>query len=145
MLVMGFFGLQFYNPNTPVREDYIEAVSYVEEAANPRDLVVVSSPFTVYPIEYYYDGPAQIVTLPEWDRTESRGIDPFSLEDAQRFLEEAAGKNERIHVIMSYDQGYLSELENYLDETYINISSVEPSVGIRVKSYILENKIVNID
>jgi cellulose synthase (UDP-forming) len=145
LLVIGFFGLQFYNPNTPVREDYIEAVAYVEEAANPRDLVVVTSPFTVYPVEYYYDGPAQIVTLPEWDRTESRGIDPFSLEEAQQFFEESAGKNERIHVIMSYDQGYLEELENYLDDTYINVASVEVSVGLRVKTYILENKLANTD
>lgn len=143
VLVMGFFGLQFYNPNTPVREDYAEAVAYVETVDSPRDLVIVSSPFTVYPIEYYYDGPAQIVTLPEWDRTESRGIDPFSLDDAQQFLEESASKNERIHVIMSYDQGYLEELENYLDETYINISSIEVSVGVKVKSYILETKVAN--
>lgn len=143
LILIGFFGLQFYNPNTPVREDYIEAVSYIEEAANPRDLIIVSSPFTVYPIEYYYDGPAQIVTLPEWDRTESRGIDPFSIENAQELLEESAGKNERIHVIMSYDQGYLPELEGYLDDTYINISSQDVSVGIKVKSYILESKVAN--
>ena len=60
--------VQATNPDTPVTEDYRTAAQLVEEGARPQDVVVLSSPFTVYPFEYYYDGAARLTTLPVWDR-----------------------------------------------------------------------------
>ncbi|SDX96639.1 Uncharacterized membrane protein [Modestobacter sp. DSM 44400] len=59
--------VQAANPATPVEEDY-RAAAQLAEGARPQDLVVLSSPFTIYPFEYYYDGAARVTTLPVWDR-----------------------------------------------------------------------------
>src|SRR5581483_662259 len=51
-------GLQTGTANavSPIKEDYRTAAEYIAAHATGRDIVAASTPFTVYPIEYYYHG-----------------------------------------------------------------------------------------
>jgi mannosyltransferase len=70
--------LEITNPSSPVKEDYRGAVAYLTNNAKPQDVVVVSAPFTIYPVEYYYRGAAPLFTLPLWDRYAYGPIPAFS-------------------------------------------------------------------
>ncbi|MBC7459279.1 glycosyltransferase family 39 protein, partial [Candidatus Saccharibacteria bacterium] len=72
VVVIGvLFTVQVTSPNTPVKEDYRDAVQYLEKNARSSDVIVLAAPFTIYPIEYYYKGAAKLTTQPIWDRFKS--------------------------------------------------------------------------
>lgn len=69
--------IQIANPGAPVKENYREAATYISEYATPQDVVVLSAPFTVYPVQYYYRGQAPVATLPMWNQYAYGPIPPF--------------------------------------------------------------------
>ncbi|MCT7423387.1 hypothetical protein N4A85_24950, partial [Escherichia coli] len=60
--------IQISNSKTPAKENFRETAQYLSQNTAPQDIVFISPPFTIYPIEYYYQGQAQIFTIPEWNR-----------------------------------------------------------------------------
>ena len=114
---------QIRSPETPVKENYKEAVAYINENVVPQDLVVISAPFTIYPVEYYYTGSAQIQTLPKWDRTSAGAIPAF---DESKLPEDVANYNKDhryIYLLLSHDQGYEETIEQYYLKNFKQISS----------------------
>ncbi len=69
---------QIVNPNTPAKENFQGVASYLDAKATPRDVIVLSAPFTIYPFEYYYQGVASVETYPLWDRTKIAAIPSFN-------------------------------------------------------------------
>jgi hypothetical protein len=124
--------VQAASPATPVEEDYREAAQLAEEAG-PDDVVVVSSPFTIYPFEYYYDGEARVSTLPVWDRqTEAPAFDPAQLPTQVQTL---ARGHQYVYLVLSYDQGYEETVYQYFAHNYEQTAAYTPSPGIRVLVY----------
>lgn len=124
--------VQAGNPATPVREDYRTAARIAEEA-RPQDLVVLSSPFTIYPFEYYYDGAASVTTLPAWDRREVMpAFDPAQL---PLDVESMAAGHQYVYLLLSYDQGYEEEVFQYFQQNFERTASYEPSPGMRLLVY----------
>ncbi len=125
--------VQGANPDTPVDEDYRAAAQLVEEGATPQDVVVLSSPFTVYPFEYYYDGAAQVATLPLWDRQESvPAFDPARLPEQ---VESLTDGHQYVYLLLSYDQGYEEEVFQYFQRNFEQTASHTPSEGLRLLVY----------
>jgi hypothetical protein len=124
--------VQAVNPGTPAEEDYREAAQLAEQA-RPQDVVVISSPFTVYPFEYYYDGDARVSTLPVWDRqTDAPAF------DADRLPEEVASLSaghQYVYLVLSYDQGYEETVYQYFAHHYEQTAAYTPSPGLRVLVY----------
>lgn len=54
---------QNISANTTAREDYKSVGTYLTQNATAQDIIAVSAPFTIYPIEYSYDGSAKLVTI----------------------------------------------------------------------------------
>ncbi len=113
-----FLVYQTSSASTPVKEDYRDVVAYVNKTATPKDLVVVTAPFTIYPIEYYYNGGARITTIPEWDRYKEGGIPGYDPNKIKIQLKSYEGTYDRIFVLFSYNQGYQEELTQYLEKHY---------------------------
>jgi mannosyltransferase len=124
---------QAADPDTPVDEDYRAAVGLIEDGARPQDLVVLSSPFSVYPFEYYYDGAARVTTLPVWDRQGPMpAFDPAALpEDVDSFVQ----GHQYVYLLLSYDQGYEEEVFQYFERNFENTDSFNPSPGLRLLVY----------
>jgi hypothetical protein len=125
--------VQAANPETPVEEEYRTAAQLIEADARPQDLVVLSSPFTVYPFEYYYDGAARVTTLPVWDR--ESGIPAFDPARLPEDVESLADGHQYVHLLLSYDQGYEEEVFQYFERQFERTASYTPSPGMRLLVY----------
>lgn len=131
----GLFVLQVVNPNTPVKEDYRDAVSYLNKHAEGTDVVILTAPFTIYPVEYYYQGAAKLTTQPIWDRFESGSVPPY---DEQKVAEETkrnVGSYQHAWLVLSYDQGYNEKLKRYYDSHYEKLSEHRFSPSLVMYKY----------
>jgi mannosyltransferase len=120
---------------TPVKEDYRDVVSYLSATAHAQDAIIVSAPFTIYPIEYYYRGTAPLLTLPEWNRYAHGaipGFDPSTL--ASQVATETAGVN-YAWLVLSYNQGYQQQIQDYFDRHYARVYAHTFSSGLTVYGY----------
>jgi len=120
---------------TPVREDFTQVSQYISQQATERDIVVASAPFTVYPIEYTYNGRARITTIPEWTRYGARPIPPFSEEELQKQIDKLKIQYEKIYLVLAYDQGYQKDIEDYMDNNFERLEKKEFSPGLQVRVY----------
>ena len=124
--------LQAVDPASPVQEDY-RAAAELAEQARPQDVVAISSPFTVYPFEYYYDGAAKVTTLPYWNRQEAApAYDPAQL-PAQ--VDALTAGHQYVYLLLSYDQGYEDDIYQYFAGRYELTASYDPSPGLRMLVY----------
>lgn len=121
--------------NTPVKEDYLGVASYLEQHATGSDVIAVSAPFTIYPIAFTYSGQASIATIPQWDMYSHGAIPSFSLPSMQQQLATYSQEYNRIYVVLSYDQGYQSKIQNYMDTHYKRIEKQQFSPGLEVDAY----------
>ena len=116
LLMMG--GLLIYqnvSASTEVKENYQGVASYISQQTTPEDIVAVTAPFTIYPIEYQYQGRARIDTIPEWDRFNQGSIPAFDENKLGTQIDEYKKQYSKLYVIFSYDQGYEQKIKMYLD------------------------------
>lgn len=116
--ILGMFGLQMTSPQNPVREDYESAAQFIEQDATFNDVIAVTSPFTAYPFEYYYDGSSQIRTLPAWDRQNVGSLPTFDSERLPEEVDQLIDGHDHIYLLTSFDQGYEDEIVTYFTNRY---------------------------
>jgi len=129
------FTIQVLSPNTPVKEDYKDAVQYLQENAGPSDVIVLAAPFTVYPVEYYYKGTAKLTTQPIWNRFESGSVPAYDPATVEAQTKENVGSYQNAWLMLSYDQGYNAKLKDYYDGHYQKVSEHKFSPGLSVYEY----------
>ncbi len=120
--------------STPVKEDYQGVSHYLSEQTQPQDIIAVTAPFTIYPIEYAYTGHTRIDTIPQWDRYTQGAIPPYDEQKVAQQIEEYRKKYARMFVVFSYDQGYEEKLKLYLD-THLertDLKTFSPNLELRV-------------
>lgn len=136
VLIIGlFFVIQVSSPNTPVKEDYREAVAYLDANAGSSDVVVLAAPFTVYPVEYYYKGTAKLTTQPIWNRFESGSVPAFDRSKLESETNENVADYQNAWLMLSYDQGYNKDLKDYYDSRYEKVSEQTFSPGLSIYKY----------
>lgn len=141
-LIVGFFvmlsGLLFYqyiSNDSPAEENYRGASEYLSAYASPKDIIAVSAPFTLYPIEYSYNGSARINTIPEWNRYLEGSIPEFNQDKFEKQLNTYQSQYARVFVVLSYDQGYESKIRDYLDTNYLLEDKKKFSQDLEVRIY----------
>jgi hypothetical protein len=127
--------IQTVSPNTPVKENYAEAVGYLNEKASPQDIIVAAAPFTIYPIEYYYEGQARITTQPRWDRFREGAIPAFDAATLPAETKQLTRSYQRVWLILSYDQGYNDDIRNYYDSNFARLDAKTFSPNLSVYAY----------
>ncbi len=110
--------LQTTSPENPVRENYQQSAEYIEKSSTENDVIAITAPFTVYPFEYYYDGPSAIETLPEWRRETDASIPPFESSELESQVKSLAENRDYVYVLASNDQGYQEEILQYFINNY---------------------------
>jgi hypothetical protein len=118
VLMIVMLAVEITNPRAPVKEAYAEASAFLASHATVQDTILLSAPFTIYPIRYYYRGPAPVRTLPTWDQFSYGPIpafDPAALPD--QVAAETDG-SQNVYVLLSHDQGYEDEILSYFDSHY---------------------------
>lgn len=127
--------IQTYNANAPVKENYQEAAEYLSSSTKPADIIALSAPFTVYPIEYYYKGSSAITTLPKWNRYVRGPIPSFNPETLPEEVEQLKAGHDRLFLLLSYDQGYQEDIRLYFEKNYQRLESKEFSPGLSLWVY----------
>lgn len=137
LLALMFVFLVFQNVSsaTPVKEDYQDVSQYLSRKANPQDVIAVTPPFTVYPLEYSYTGSAKIVTIPDWGRYTRGPIPPFDRDVFIKQIDDLKALYANVFVVYSYDQGYEGDIKNYLDKNFQLLDYRAFSPGLEVKEY----------
>jgi hypothetical protein len=114
-LMVFTLALQTTSASTPVKEDYRSATEYLNQNATPRDVIILSAPFTIYPVEYYYNGTAALRTLPIWNRYQVGPIPTFSEANLPKEVDQLKASHEFAWLLLSYDQGYEETVRMYFD------------------------------
>jgi mannosyltransferase len=135
IVMIGTLGSQLLSAQIPVKENYREATAYINSNAAGDDVVIISAPFTVYPIEYYYNSPAILKTIPEWDRNLIGGIPPFNIDTFPEDLQKETEGYRNLWVVLSFDQGYEKDIHNYLETHYRLLYEKTYSRGLTVYKY----------
>ena len=127
--------IEISNPSTPVKEDYRAAALYLNENSNSQDIIALSAPFTIYPIEYYYRGPSALSTLPLWDSYAHGPIPAFSASSLPTQVSQTTQGHQNVWLLLSYDQGYETQIKDYFDSHYQKLASVNFSPGLDLYEY----------
>lgn len=93
---------QLTNPNIPAKENYRAAALYVSSEAKERDIVVLSPPYLTYPFLYYYQGGAQVTTLPIWDKRKG-SIPIITNERLEEDVKKTKANHRRIFLLVGED------------------------------------------
>jgi uncharacterized membrane protein len=109
---------EVWSPTTPVKENYASAVAYLNAHTTPQDTIIISAPFTIYPVQYYYRGSAPISTLPAWNRFDFGPVPSFNAADLPSQASQATGSSQNAYLLLSYDQGYEKNIKSYFDSHY---------------------------
>lgn len=118
-LMLGMTMYQYFSNATPVKENYRELASYLSEKTRSSDIVTISAPFTIYPIEYNYDGQARLATIPEWNRyLKESNIPEYDRDNLVNLMEEFRQRYNYMYLVLSYDQGYEKDIRDYLDNNF---------------------------
>ncbi len=111
-------GAEIVSAQTPVKEDYKQVVNYIQSHSSFDDVIIVSAPFTIYPIDYYYKGPIAAQTLPIWNRDNYGPIPPFNESTLPQQVKQITAGSRNVWVVLSYDQGYEKNIHDYFESHY---------------------------
>ena len=120
---------------TPTKEDYRAVSRFLETAAGPQDVVVISPPFTSYPFQYYWQGDAAVTTLPAWNRFESGDAPAFDPATLPAQADALAVSHRTAWLVLSYDQGYEETIVEYFDANFERKQVLTPSPELMVVEY----------
>lgn len=137
IVVLALFALsiQITNPNIAVKEQYEEAVAYLTSHTTAQDVILVSAPFSVYPVQYYYRGPAPITTLPIWNQYAYGPIPDFNSESLPSEVTLATKNYQNAYLLLSYNQEYAQTVKQYFDSHYQRIGEQNFSEGLDLYVY----------
>lgn len=133
MLIM--LAVEIWSPATPVKEDYRAATDYLNTHAAAQDVVVVSAPFTLYPVEYYYRGDAPLSSLPIWNQYAHGAIPAYSASELQSDATTLTNAHQYLWLLLSYDQGYNADVKDYFDTHYERVFEKNFSPGLDLYVY----------
>jgi mannosyltransferase len=134
-LVVATF-VQLTHPDTPVKEDFASVALTLEAEATPQDIILLSAPFMVYPINYYYEGVARVDTLPDWDRFRGEGLSAaVNNSTIAADVAQFSDNKQRIFVVVGYDQGYEADVRNYFKANHTQIDQIRFSNDLQLLVY----------
>jgi mannosyltransferase len=126
---------EVWNPTTPVKENYSGAVAYLNEHTTPQDTILISAPFTVYPVQYYYRGTSPVITIPLWNQYEYGPIPAFNKNELPKDVHTAVGSSQNVYLLLSYNQGYEKDIKGYFDNNYQLLEQQNFSQGLNLYVY----------
>ncbi len=134
-LMFVMLAVEIWSPTTPVKEDYRDAANYLTQNASAQDVVLISSPFTIYPVEYYYRGEAPLQTLPSWDHYAYGPIPAFNEADLPAEVASTTADAQDAWLLFSYDQGYQKNILSYFQSHYQELQKITYSSGMTLYEY----------
>ncbi len=127
--------VELVNPKTPVKENYVEAASYLNDHVAAQDAVILSAPFTLYPVDYYYHGQSPLQTIPEWHRYAYGPIPSFNEHTLPQEVASTTWDHQYAYLLLSYDQGYEQKIKDYFDSHFKRTEAIRFSNDLNLYVY----------
>ena len=124
---------QRYHSDNPIKENYRDAIVYVNENATARDIIFISPPYNVYPFSYYYDGFAKVETIPQWDKR--FGIPNATPELVESDTERIRKGHARMFLLISEDLENAEIVKTHFDLSYKKLDKQQFSKHLFVHVY----------
>jgi hypothetical protein len=136
--LIGWMSISLYvqqtHPDNPALENYSEAISYIEENTTPRDVIMLSPAYTIYPFNYFYDGHAKATTMPIWDKR--KGAIPFPTEDTlKNDIDYLRPGHKRFFLLITDNLENTKEVKDFLDMNYTKLDKKQFSKHVWVHVY----------
>ena len=125
---------QFTSHDNPARENYRDAISYIEENTTPRDIVVISPAYTLYPFQYYYSGSTKVSSIPVWNKKKG-GIPETTAEKVQEDAQALEKGHQRMFLLITMNLNGSDIVKSYLDTHYTKLEKRQFSKDIWVHVY----------
>ena len=125
---------QFTSSANPARENYRDAVSYIEQNTTPRDIVVISPAYTLYPFQYYYSGNSRVSSLPMWNKKKG-GIPETTLQKVEEDAQMLQKGHQRMFLLITMNLNGSDMVKTYLDTHYTKLEKRQFSKDIWVHVY----------
>lgn len=135
IVMLGLFWRESNSETSPVVENYNQVALALNKEVRLTDKVVVSSPFTIIPLEYQFYRPNRIETIPAWNRYFPGPIPSFSMEKLASQVDDYKKTYTRLFVLLSYDQGYEAQIQDYLDHNLERLDQRDYSENMRLLVY----------
>ena len=135
IILVGSMVIQNISYDSSAKEDYFGATQYLNTHVTPQDIIAVSAPFTVYPVEYFYTGNSEIDTIPQWNQFSSGGMPIFTLKGLQQQMNDYKKVYQNIYILFSYNQGSQEQIINYLDTHYQREKLINYTYGMQLREY----------
>ena len=135
IVMISTLSIEAISAKTPVKEDYRAAADYISAHATPEDVIVLSAPFTVYPFEYYYNGPVLVQTLPIWNQYAQGPIPAYSPTELAADAATLQDSHQTVWLLLSYDQGYEESVRLYYDSHFQRIDAKSFSPDLTLYAY----------
>jgi mannosyltransferase len=134
-IMVAMLMFEVWSPTTPIKENYEQVAAYLNTHTTPQDVIAVSAPFTIYPIQYYYRGTSPIDTLPVWDQYVFGPIPAFDANQLPAQVDQVTGSSQNVYLVLSYNQGYEKDIKDYFDSHYQQIYTQQFSHDLNVYVY----------
>ncbi len=136
IVVMGVSSTQQYASSaTPVKEEYRQAAEIIGNEARAEDIVVLSAPFTTYPFDYYYNGAAEVATVPAWNRQIPGPVPAFDPAKLPSEIKALGEDHTNAYLLLSYDQGYQDQVFQYFEGHYPRLKAQKLSNDVNLYVY----------
>lgn len=138
VLALVMIGLLFYqniSNDTEAKEDYFGVDQYLNQHVQPGDIILVSAPFTYWPVVYGYKGNAIVNTIPIWSPFVEGAIPAFSVNNLQTQMNNYQKVYENAYVVLSYNQGYESNIIMYMDDHFQREALIEYTPDLSIREY----------
>ncbi|MEK7659186.1 MAG: glycosyltransferase family 39 protein [Patescibacteria group bacterium] len=127
------------SPDITIKENYREAINYISGETSHRDIVVLAPPYMIYPFQYYYHGPAQITSIPIWNKRKG-AIPEITPEKLIQDIEIIKGNRQRIFLFIADDLKGGLEAKNFLDNKFTKLEKKQFSKTLWLNVYQTEYK-----
>lgn len=131
-----FFTLlvQQFHPSSPARENHRALALALAAQTDPRDIVVLSPPYLIYPFQYYWRGTAHVTTMPIWDKR--KGAIPLPTpERLEKDAEIIKGNHRRIFLVAAQDLAGATQAKEHFDGSLTKLSKEQFSKNLWVHVY----------
>lgn len=125
---------QYINEDNDYHENYRGVKEYLDKHVTRDDIVAVAPAYTIYPMQYYYNGSAKMVTLPLWDKKKG-AIPETTTENLDKDIKAVSVAYNKLYFVATTNLSDANEVKMYLDSRFKKTEKVQISKNIVVNVY----------
>lgn len=123
LVMFVFLAIQVQVRADPVDAGYSGVASFVAERALISDVIAVSPPVAVFPVEFYYSGPSDVVTIPNWNYANPDSVPRYREIHLEEQLSILDNEYQYLYLITTDSPAYTATVRSVLERRYETIGS----------------------